>query len=642
MLLTQSGKAVAKIQTRRAASSVERFAARELASYVRKISGAQLPVGASNPSSSCVHVGIAEGDDATGMEPESFRIIADRSQLRIVGADDRGTLYGVYTFIHDCLGVSWVRYHQSEETIPRRATIRVPAMHRYDKPFLSERRMVCGADPRTKAGKDFIAWASKNRLNTVFAECGEAGAQRMQEEAARKRGLQVVWGGHQFGGWMPADKYFNAHPEYFALVDGKRQPVSICATNPAVVDLHVRKILAFTRKYPGIRVMGFWPYDGWEWCECKKCAALEPKPWYSPVNPIPLTGKMRMHTVRYLKFANAVIARVAAKRPDVRFELIAYWATVEPPPRPLDFKIHPNANLQVALIERMYDRPLAHKLTAPERKALNADLHYPWDSNKYNHYPRMLRRWRKVFPGPIYFYEYYTASLGCLSCLFPMMYTIRQDSRFYHKLGAQGFGTQGWLHNWAAYGLSYWYAPQAAWDGNASHKDFLAQYCDEYFGRAGGEVFHIYRALEKSFARHRIGLPLRQIVQAFDPATMRTCDEHLGQARRQARDQRTKARVEELAILLEYGQKLHLISKAGAGANASLERGDWKGCYEQLAAQLQHQLRVMELMKGDGVFSDYDRERVQHFFVGRGSWWTQNETGLFHLFKKLQPMESGI
>ena len=641
MLLTQSGKAVARIRVSAEASSVERFAARELARYVRKISGAKLVVSVGAPSAPSVYVGTAKGPEAEAMAPESFRIISDRSGLRILGADDRGTLYGVYTFIHDHLDVAWVRFQESEETVPRRATIRVPPLDRCEKPFLSERRMVCGADPRTKEGREFIAWAAKNRLNTVYAKGGEEAAARIEQEAVRKRGLKVVWGGHNFGDWMPAAEYFESHPEYFALVDGKRQPVSICATNPAVVDLHVEKILEFSGKYPGISVMGFWAYDGFEWCECEKCAALEPEPWYSPVNPIPLTGKMRMHTYRYLKFANEVIARVAEHRPELRFELIAYWATLEPPPE-LDFEIHPNANVMVALIERMYDRPLAHKLTAEERKGLEPGLHYSWDRHKYSHYPRMLRAWRKLFSGPLYFYEYYTASLGCLSCLFPMMYTIREDSRFYEKLGAQGFGTQGWLRNWPAYGVSYWYGAQANWNGEASHEEILSQYCREFFGRAGDEVFHIYRALEESFATHRVGLPLRQMVRVFDPQTMQKCYARLEKAKRRARDTRTKARVEQFGVLLEYGEKLYLISEAGARANALLEKGDWEGCYRSLSEQLSHQLRVMELMKREDVFSPWDRERIQHFFVGRGSWWVRNEWGLFHLFKKLQPLESGI
>ncbi len=47
MQLTRSGKAPAGIAVAPDASSVKRFAAGELARYVRKISGARLPVGVS-------------------------------------------------------------------------------------------------------------------------------------------------------------------------------------------------------------------------------------------------------------------------------------------------------------------------------------------------------------------------------------------------------------------------------------------------------------------------------------------------------------------------------------------------------------------------------------------------------------------
>ena len=635
MQLTRGGQAVTAISVASGASKVERFAARELARYVRKISGASLKVGAGK---SAVFVGRATGSEAGGMAPESYRIRADSSCLRILGADDRGTLYGVYALIHDYLGVAWPHFRESEETIPSKKSIRLSDIDHYDEPYLQNRHLIMEADPRTAAGRDFFAWAAKNRLNRVSLRGGEAAAAKAEEEAG-KRGLEVVIGGHNFGGWMPADEYFESHPDYFALIDGRRQPLSICATNPAVIALHVEKILEFTAKYPGIRHLGFWAYDGYEWCECARCEAVEKQPWYSPVNPNSVEGgRTRMHTYRYLRFCNEVIGRVAAKRADVRFELIAYWATLDTPPK-LDFEVHPSANLMVAMIERMYDRPLSHKLTPAEAKGLTADLHEPWDRTKYGYYPDMLRRWRKVFNGPLYFYEYYTASLGCLNCLFPMMYTIREDSRFYKKLGAQGFGSQGWLHNWPAYRVSYWYSATASWDGDSSHEQILGCYCREYFGRAGEAIFNIFRILEKSFARHRIGLHLRQMVLTFDPKTMARCAPHLAQAKKRANDGRTRARVDQIGVLLEYGARLRECAEAGNAANAKLQAGEWAGSYAEIARQMELQLKIVKLLERRDIFSDRDRDYVHKHFAGRGSYWTRNEWGMFHLFKKLEPLE---
>ena len=638
MQLTRSGKATTRIRISADASVVEKFAARELARYVRKISGASLSV-SSKVGDDAVFVGKADGKHKRGMKPESFRILSDSSSLSILGADDRGTLYGVYTLIHDYMGVSWVDYHESEETIPERKSIRLPDIERYEEPYLTIRRQQISADPGTAEGRAYFSWAAKNRQNVVPIG-GVESAAKAQEEAA-KRGLDVVIGGHDFGGWMPEGKYFKSHPEYFALIDGKRQPLSVCATNPDVIDLHVREILKFNAKYPAIKIMGFWAYDNYHWCQCERCEAVEPVAWYSEVNPNAVAGRPRMHTYRYLKFCNEVISRVAAERPDVRFELIAYWATVEVPPK-LDFEVHPNANLMVALIERMYDRPLAHKLTPKEAKGLTEELHDPWDRKKYGHYPPLLRRWRKAFNGPIYFYEYYTASLGCLACLFPMMYTIREDSRFYHKLKTQGFGTQGWLHNWPSYRVGYWYATAAAWDGDISHDAILKQYCREYFGKAGDEIFQIYRTLEKSFTKHRMGLPLRQMVQAFDPKTIEKCASYMNKATRRATDDRTQARLEQFGQLLEYGRLLHLCCATGRKSLAAMRKGDQATSYRALGEQMGFQGDVLELMKRADFFIAWDHERIHHYFAGRGSFWTRNEWGMYHLSKELEPLGPGI
>ena len=42
--------------------------------------------------------------------------------------------------------------------------------------------------------------------------------------------------------FVPPQKYFDTHPEYYSLVNGERKPRQLCFTNPDIVDITVAKI----------------------------------------------------------------------------------------------------------------------------------------------------------------------------------------------------------------------------------------------------------------------------------------------------------------------------------------------------------------------------------------------------------------
>ena len=92
-------------------------------------------------------------------------------------------------------------------------------------------------------------------------------------------------------------------------------------------------------------------------------------------------------------------------------------------------------------------------------------------------------------------------------------------------------------------------------------------------------------------------------------------------------------------MLLEYGARLRECAEAGKAANAKLQAGEWAGSYGEIARQMELQLKIVKLLERRDIFSDRDRDYVHKHFAGRGSYWTRNEWGMFHLFKKLEPLE---
>ncbi len=71
---------------------------------------------------------------------------------------------------------------------------------------------------------------------------------------------------------------FEKHPEYFALVDGKRTTnwggQKFCTSNPGlrktVVDYAIREI----RKHPERDSISMEPSDGYGWCQCEECRKM--------------------------------------------------------------------------------------------------------------------------------------------------------------------------------------------------------------------------------------------------------------------------------------------------------------------------------------------------------------------------------
>ena len=83
------------------------------------------------------------------------------------------------------------------------------------------------------------------------------------------------YGGHSYVAAVPVKKYYSTHPEYFALIGGKRHSGRynhLCISNPAVQKLIKENVAEnFRQGYPMAQLS---QTDGFRPCECKNCAAL--------------------------------------------------------------------------------------------------------------------------------------------------------------------------------------------------------------------------------------------------------------------------------------------------------------------------------------------------------------------------------
>ena len=87
--------------------------------------------------------------------------------------------------------------------------------------------------------------------------------------------------GHGLPSLVSRESYFSAHPEWFCLINGQRNPYGVdwwqyCYSNQALATEIAGKVIQFFDRNPDYTQYTLAANDGWYegWCECSACAAL--------------------------------------------------------------------------------------------------------------------------------------------------------------------------------------------------------------------------------------------------------------------------------------------------------------------------------------------------------------------------------
>ena len=337
------------------ADGVVQFAAVELQKYVKTITGKKMPI---VNKRSAGKYGFLMGTPANvKLKPEEAvwevgeketRLYGDSTPTetnkillsRVLSVRSRsGDLTAVYAFLEQQLGVLFKAPGPLGLSYTPAAVLKlkegkynwVPAMtYRYLWPDRNQR----GA--RRYDNKK--GWQEDKKLRILPAEFIPA----TKAEYEKKMFETLLWlkqqrmgrsehysFGHSFTRWWAM--YGKNHPEYFALVQGKRQPrfkgmgnrVKMCVSNPALW----KQIVANWAKNPQRgRFINICENDSGNYCECKNCRALDmpPRPgkkWDDDLSD------------RYIYFANNVLKEARKIDPNVAVCHYAYGVYRYPPRR---------------------------------------------------------------------------------------------------------------------------------------------------------------------------------------------------------------------------------------------------------------------------------------------------------------------
>jgi hypothetical protein len=420
---------------------------RELQQRLKEISGANFKLANAARGATGLYVGLAADfpwvkvEEPARLGAEGFILKTDGTSVFLIANEASGVRHGVTTLLHR-LGCRWFFPGKVWEVIPRQQTLQLACDERQVPSFPINRRIWYGFGAYPPCARDLEEWNRHNRMG----------------------GPVDVHLGHSWCGLNPA-KEFAEHPEWFALVNGKRQTSKPCYSHPDVIQRAIQHALAAADQGAGMISMS--PPDGLGYCECERCMATlkGAAPYKShgttfAKRPDGVVVNVTSETL--FRCVNEVAAAVAKKHPKTLIGCMAYSAYSQPP----SFPLHPNVFVQVTTAYRRTDLTLEEQLAGFAKQGCRAGIRdyfsvYQWD---WDASPGK----KKLAPD-----------------------ALQARLRLYHQNAVASINAES-SNNWGPRGLSYYLAAQLMWDVNADVKALLQDFYVQAFGPAAAVMERYY------------------------------------------------------------------------------------------------------------------------------------------------------
>ncbi len=538
------------------ATRAAQFAAEQLAYYLAVITGRRFPI--ADDSSGTLKLCVDPGWSET---PGAFAVAVQETGVRFTGQSDLGLLHGVYWFLERKCGCRWLSDFEGGEVVPRRVNLTVATGEDRCIPAMTHRAFTNFPDIDGRTVQ-MVDWMCKNRFNRFMVFANVEGAFEAYREVLKPhlelRGMSVEMGHHSFKYWLPPGEFFAEHPEWFAEIDGERVTNGqVCTSSPGVAETMARRINAFLAENPEIDMVGLWPNDGYGWCTCPQCVALEEQ------GPSVVYTEHSRRTDTYVAFVNRVAELVAAEHPDRRLSALAYVNYIDPP----SIDLAPN----VALCYAPFQRCFKHPLNAPEHctrpNAMYADL---------------MDRWAARCPGGMYLFCYLMLIDMC-SMPYDITTMLGPNFRWLAEHGCDGYVMEFVPEEWGLYGINAHTIGELSWNPELDVEARVEEHYEHVYGPAAREMLGFRRAFIARFIEpgpcvHHYDLTYttRASRDLLLPAL-----EHLGRARAlaAAADKRYSEAVERMQIgvgllmrMGEWQRALREASGASGDKRAVLSR----------------------------------------------------------------------
>ncbi len=474
MYLVENGKTEFSIVTADGADECIMTAADELQTYLEKISGAELPIVTESDfdGDNAIILGKTQLEneiteiDRTQIGEDGFILFSDGDYFIIAGEDSRGTLYGVYTFLEEYLGVRW--FTPELEVVPESDDVIIDsALNRKVEPSFTVRRNDCAGTNN--------AYRARTKMNVSFwNEVPEYG------------------GAMTFVLWdvtldvLVPDSLFAEHPEYFAMnPDGTRTTDHVCLSHPEVLEIAIengrKAILECKRDSKYIHIG---QKDNTNYCHCETCEEINAK-----------YGTVCSTTIL---FTNAFADALDDEFPDMTFTFYAYNET-DQPPTDLSLRCNPNV---VPVLCGLHKACRSHPITECGAIDGNENFRNLFMENE----PSVAEahvNWTKV-ADRTFIYDY-TINFLNVAQFFSNFETLQSTMKYMHDIGITGYVYNCGDGHYAAFNeLRNYLLCKLQWDVNADVEYHMNDFLKAYYGEDAApyikEIIDIQTAQVKATA----------------------------------------------------------------------------------------------------------------------------------------------
>ncbi len=284
---------------------------------------------------------------------------------------------------------------------------------------------------------------------------------------------------HMYAKFVQDNKsVFDAHPEYYALYEGKRTSDKLCISNPGLQQTFVNYVVKQFEKNPKLESFSADPSDRRGWCECDVCA------------------KMGTPSTRAVFLANQAAEAVSKRFKNKRIGMYAYNFHSAPP----EIDVHPDVVVSVATEFIRWGQDLSDIIAGWQAKKAHVGIREYYS----------LGNWPPEIPG------------GSSGSRLEYLRTSIPD--FYNK-GARYLSAESG-DEWGANGLGYYLAAKMMWNvKQADQLESLKQdFLTKCFGAAAPDMKVFYNLVDGSKRRplstDLVGRMYRALDQALKNKTL--------------------------------------------------------------------------------------------------------------------------
>lgn len=382
MQITQSGKSSYVIVIPDKAEPVLVNSAKELSEHLQAVTGADFQVfeNSQRPSGKPAFIignvdGLPEHDFAKAA-PDTVSIDFDGKDIRLNGRLPRGPLYAVYEFLESYVGVRW--WTKDETYIPNKPSLSVSRKnYLYSPSIISREAFYKDAEDATLA--------PRLKLNGHFS--------RASQDFGGK--MHLIGWCHTSYQFLPPNKYFNDHPEWYSMHGNKREAANgqLCFTNKEMKKEFIKVCLENIRRDPTAGIISVSQNDWVGPCECPECQAV--------------VNEEGSQSGPLIRFVNDVAEEICKEYPDFLIETLAYWYTRGAPKITKPSK---HVVIRLCSIEMNFAQPLE---TGPANASFRNDIEnwsaiapnlYIWNYvTNFTNYMLPQPNWRSLAPDLRYF-----------------------------------------------------------------------------------------------------------------------------------------------------------------------------------------------------------------------------------------------